>query len=256
MIRNILSIIIILCLGISSRAQVVSSNMENISRTASAYELKFNSSKPSWEEINAAFENANTPFYPIDHAQWPDRNTGYNPFSAFRIAYSDVNREIYIQYKVAEKCVRATFGEDVVAQPWTDTCLEFFCIPGNDQMYYNLELNCIGIGILGSGVDRKDRVRAEKETLALIRRHSTLGSEPFGNREANGTLIEYTMTVAIPYEAYFRSEVKPLKGRSIRANFYHCGDNTPYPHYMSWNPILLEKPNFHTPEFFGSVEFK
>lgn len=256
MIRKISSLIIIMCLAFSSRAQVVSSNMENNSRTAIAYELQFDSSKPDWEEINSAFDKAGTAFYPIDIAQWPDRNNGYNPFSAFRIAYSDKNREIYIQYRVAEKCVRATFGEDVVAQPWTDTCLEFFCIPGNDQMYYNLELNCIGIGILGSGVYRKDRVRATKEILALIRRHSSLGNKPFGTREADGTLIEYTMTLAIPFEAYFRSEISPLKGRSIRGNFYHCGDNTPYPHYMNWSPILLEKPNFHAPEFFGTIEFK
>jgi hypothetical protein len=40
------------------------------------------------------------------------------------------------------------------------------------------------------------------------------------------------------------------------ANFYKCGDETPEPHFLSWNPIDLPKPNFHVPQFFGQLELE
>jgi hypothetical protein len=43
---------------------------------------------------------------------------------------------------------------------------------------------------------------------------------------------------------------------TIRANFYKCGDLTAHPHFLSWNPIDLPKPDFHRPEFFGTLTLK
>ena len=44
---------------------------------------------------------------------------------------------------------------------------------------------------------------------------------------------------------YFLSMPLPgLDGMSIRANFYKCGDELQKPHFLSWNPIKIEKPDF------------
>ena len=40
-----------------------------------------------------------------------------------------------------------------------------------------------------------------------------------------------------------------------RANVYKCGDLLPVPHFISWNPITTESPDFHRPEFFGQMRF-
>ncbi|MBR5570284.1 MAG: hypothetical protein IKW10_05250 [Oscillospiraceae bacterium] len=37
----------------------------------------------------------------------------------------------------------------------------------------------------------------------------------------------------------------------IRANCYKCGDLTPKPHYLSWNPVTSPNPDFHRPQDFG-----
>ena len=42
-------------------------------------------------------------------------------------------------------------------------------------------------------------------------------------------------------------------GMKIRTNFYKCGDNTELPHYGIWNPIPLEEPDFHQPDYLGEV---
>ena len=38
-----------------------------------------------------------------------------------------------------------------------------------------------------------------------------------------------------------------------KANFYKCGDETLHPHFGCWNPVVAEEPNFHLPEFFGTL---
>ena len=44
--------------------------------------------------------------------------------------------------------------------------------------------------------------------------------------------------------------------KSLNANLYKCGDKLAAPHFMSWSPIALDKPNFHCPEFFGTLIFE
>ena len=43
------------------------------------------------------------------------------------------------------------------------------------------------------------------------------------------------------------------KPEKLLGNFYKCGDATEMPHYLSWNPIQTERPDFHRPEFFGEL---
>ena len=42
---------------------------------------------------------------------------------------------------------------------------------------------------------------------------------------------------------------------TVSANFYKCGDKTAHIHFVSWSPIGCEKPDFHRPEYFGTLEF-
>ncbi len=43
------------------------------------------------------------------------------------------------------------------------------------------------------------------------------------------------------------------EGLRLRANFYCCGDLTPRPCYAAWSPVLTPAPDFHRPEFFGTL---
>ena len=45
------------------------------------------------------------------------------------------------------------------------------------------------------------------------------------------------------------------KGKVMRANFYKCGDLTVHPHFLSWNPVTSEQPDFHRPCDFGELYF-
>ena len=239
---------IVLCLASCKQ----SSQMEQ-TRTLNVKEVSFPTATPSIEEINAMFDSNEIQYHPIDISSWEGYD--YDPQVCFRIAYSP--EEIYLQYKVKEPCVKAVYGEDVGSSPYKDSCLEFFCIPDDsNNIYYNLELNCIAKGTFAAGENRNERTKFGDDVLSQIRRHSTLGDTAFGIKESSEQPFEYTITVALPVKLFSMSDVKPLKGRTIKANFYKCGDDMPQPHYLSWNKIGTEKPNFHVPAYFGNIHFE
>lgn len=236
----------------------IKTNQETMEdKTLIVKELSFKTSKPSAAEIEAAFNAKNVEYNSIDCANWASYNGEYEPSVRFRIGYTE--KEIYLQYLVTENDIKAVYGEDAGSKPYTDSCVEFFAIPGEGGEYYNLEMNCIGKGTFAGGAQRTDRTRYGDDVLSQIRRESTLGSEAFGTKTfADNGEKPYTwkLTVALPVELYSLSEVKPLKGRSIKANFYKCGDDMPQKHYLSWHPIRIEKPNFHRPDHFGTLIFE
>ncbi|MBQ0025228.1 MAG: hypothetical protein KBT00_05855 [Bacteroidales bacterium] len=214
--------------------------------------VAFSSPAPEIKEVKAKFDEAGIEWNAIDKINW-DSHT-YKPEVAFRIMHSDT--EIYLQYKVKENGVRATYGYDATSRPWTDDCVEFFVIPSNvDSSYFNLEINAVGHGIFNWGPNRQERYRGDDSVISQIRRESSLGSEPFGTIEGEQ---EWTITIAIPKKLYAvrDTNLADFSGRTIRANFYKCGDDTATPHYLSWNPIGTPKPQFHTPEYFGYLKFE
>ncbi len=237
----------VLLTGCRSKTSVnISENMQ----TVIVKKVAFSSLKPSIAEVSAMFDKENITFHSIDVINWD--NYSYKPDVKFRIAHSA--EEIYLQYVVKEEGVRATFGYDAGSKPYHDSCVEFFMIPSDrDSIYYNLEMNCIGHGTFAGGPDRKQRTRFGDDIMGLIRRQSTLGSKPFGERSGEQ---EWTLTIAIPKSIYSLSEFADLSGRSVAANFYKCGDKMSVPHYLSWHPIPIPSPNFHTPEHFGQIYFE
>ena len=48
-------------------------------------------------------------------------------------------------------------------------------------------------------------------------------------------------------------DFKPMGHK--RANFYKCGDLTKHEHYISWNSVECEEPDFHRPEYFCELIF-
>ncbi len=126
-------------------------------------------------------------------------------------------------------------------------------MPGgeDDQVYYNLEMSCIGYGILHGGAPGTRS--AVPDGVGKIRRLASMPRRAFGVREGEQ---EWTLTLAIPVEVFSMSEVPPLSGRTLKANFYKCGDLLPKPHFLSWSPIDTPKPSFHQPGFFGELFFE
>lgn len=185
----------------------------------------------------------------VSNANWAS-DYPYKPQVAFRMAYGDEG--LYLHYRVAEDSVRAVAPNDN-GHVWEDSCCEFFSQPADDGMYYNMECNCAGTLLVGCGKEREGRTPAPLEILNGVDRWSSLGRQPFEERTG---ACRWQLALIIPMRTFFRHEIGSLSGRAIRANFYKCGDALSKPHFLSWSPIEIEKPDFHRPDFFGILNFE
>lgn len=201
------------------------------------------------EQIPQILDAAAIPFEKISCADWAEEYP-YTPLAEFRLAHTDDS--LLINYRVEEDSVAAVAPADN-GRVWEDSCCEFFSMPADDGLYYNIECNCAGTLLVGSGAEREGRVLAPQDVLRQVRRWSSLGRKPFSEREGK---VRWQMALVIPISTFFRSHVKPLGGRSFRANFYKCGDRLSRPHFLSWNPISIPKPDFHRPDYFGQLSFE
>ena len=200
----------------------------------------------SWNEILKQLESVSC--NNIETINWAKYS--YRPKVQFRLAYGD--SAFLLQYKVDEKTVRAVAPHDN-GEVWKDSCVEMFIMPADDGIYYNFEFNCVGVCLLAAGTSRHGRERASQDVISAIRRQPSLGRHPFGERKSEA---EWDMALVIPYSCLFQHPGYSVAGKTVRANFYKCGDDTAEPHFLSWNPIETENPDFHRPEFFGTVRFE
>lgn len=188
-------------------------------------------------------------FQPINQVNW-EASYPYKPKVEFRIAHTE--NAILLHFSVREASVRARYGDDNGAV-WTDSCVEFFSVPAGDGVYYNIECSCIGTILVGAGATRQNREHAPQEVMDQVQRWSSLGRKPFDERIEE---TSWDVALIVPYTVFFKHQIASLDGQIVKANFYKCGDELQTPHFLSWNPIGIEKPDFHRPDFFGTLEFE
>jgi hypothetical protein len=215
-------------------------------KIAEVHKLELKSPCPGLEEISVLLDEQPGRLH-IDTINW--KGYIYKPDVELSIAYSD--KEIFLKYYITENYFKAE-KTDTNQMVCEDSCVEFFVSPEDDGIYYNMEFNGIGTCLLGTGKDRASSNRAKPEIISKIRRLSSAGSRPI--KEKTGKFA-WSITIAIPFEVFFHHEIADLKGKIFRANFYKCGDKLTVPHYVTWNPVQTENPDYHQPQHFGLLKF-
>ncbi|MGM9760255.1 MAG: carbohydrate-binding family 9-like protein [Parabacteroides sp.] len=181
----------------------------------------------------------------IDSINWEEYP--YKPITAFDIARS--SSRLYIRYFVKCNSLKAIYQYDN-SPVHLDSCVEFFMQKQGDVEYMNFEFNCIGTCDAARRQSREIKTSLSSDEYAQIERHSSLENKPFEEQLGN---YSWELIVAIPFELMgLDPQNLPEK---IRGNFYKCADDTAMPHFVSWNPIDLPKPDFHCPDFFGEIYF-
>lgn len=233
--------IALLCCGISSSAG------ENPTKMKELKVKKICIDAVEVDAVPALMNKENVSFQSLDVVNWDA--FPYRPEVSFRIAYT--NNAVLLHYKVKERSVRGHYGKD--DDPvYRDSCVEFFISPAGDGVYYNFECNCIGTLLVGGGAPG-NRDRATPAIMNQIARWASMGQTPFEERMGEA---EWEVALVIPFSVFYKHQISSLEGKTIRANFYKCGDDLSTPHFVSWNPIEVEKPNFHLPEYFGTLFFE
>lgn len=147
-------------------------------------------------------------------------------------------------------------GRDRNDPVYQDSCLEFFFSPftGENRPYFNFEINPVGSLYTGFSADGT-RAGSGPVAKELPREYFEVKSMSVADAENyKGPFWEVSYHVPFEYMQKFLPDVNFAELKEITANFYKCGDLTKDEHYLSWNDIKTETPNFHVPQFFGVVE--
>ena len=164
--------------------------------------LPLDSNYPDLADVSALMDKSGNPEF-IDQVNWP--SFPYHPEVFFRIAW--LSQEISIKFYVKEDCVKAELTE--TNQPvFQDSCVEFFVSPADDGIYYNLEFNCIGTCLIGSGTSKKNWAVADPSIAETVRTLPSLGQRPFPERTGPA---EWTLTIAVPLKIFLIEHTKPNK---------------------------------------------
>lgn len=197
--------------------------------------------------VNAAFDRTHPERLGCNN--WPD-SYPYTPQASFRMFHT--GRELLLRFEVEEENVAAKVLDDNGAV-WTDSCVEFFFRPEGDDRYYNFETNCIGTMLLGRRRSRDDAEHAPADMLRRIRRITTF---PYHRPIETMGCTRWQLTLVIPADTLFGTQLKSWTGMRGSMNLYKCGDALVRPHYLSWRPVTAPRPDFHRPEFFEPVLFE
>jgi hypothetical protein len=181
----------------------------------------------------------------LNNTPWPQFNS--KPDVCFTICYTD--ESILLKYYVKETSFQALYktANDPV---YRDSCVEFF-IAFDDDGYYNLEFNSIGTCLASFGKERSERRSLPKEVIDKIKYQSLIKT----NNADSKPQFNWELTLIIPFQVFQHHALTSLKNKVCTANFYKCGDDLPQPHFVTWNNITSEEPDFHLPQFFGKAEF-
>lgn len=203
-------------------------------------------SESLYEEANLEKTMESLSGNPIDQFPWGSIDP--KPHVQYKIAHN--NQAIFIHYDVWETEVQARYSKhnDPVHK---DSCIEFFVAFENEQNYYNFEFNFLGTCYAAWGPDRYNRQLLSIETIEQIQIQTRI------NRVIKEGLppINWQLLLKFPLNVFSYTKLETLKARKATANFYKCGDDLLVPHFIAWNPIQAETPNFHLSSFFGEVEF-
>jgi len=183
----------------------------------------------------------------IDQVNWKDAFPKLLPVSV-RIAHD--GERLYLYYQVTGESIRAVNTEDF-GSVWEDSCVEFFMQRQGENTYRNFECNVLGVLLAAHHETREKAIQLAGEVQSVIR-HSTIRHRYEEGRQVS----DWTLYLEIPKKAMGFAAHESLTGQKIRANFYKCGDKTPEPHFISWNPIDLSNPDFHVPQFFGLLQLE
>ena len=121
----------------------------------------------------------------------------------------------------------------------------------SNELYFNIECNCIGKLLIAKGAGRQNRIPLNENILKRIDRSSSLGYSPVENLSG-----DWEVSLIIPVEIFYPEISDTFNNAEAKGNFYKCGDLLKTPHFLSWNPIHTEKPDFHRPDHFEQLIFE
>ena len=193
------------------------------------YIIKRVNGEPNWAEV---------PTLEVGNIMWlPDVGIRMNQ----QICYDE--NGIYVHQRCVEANIRAEYTAPL-SRVCEDSCMEFFfSIDEDGTRYVNLEINPNGCMHASLCTHRHNTIRLAPDPVGTFQLRSSRTDDGW----------EHYYKIPVNFLQLLNPDFHMTSGRIIRANCYKCGDLTVQPHYLTWNFVTTEKPDYHTPKDFGKM---
>ena len=186
------------------------------------------------------------PEFQVNHVQWKSKCA---PKTTGKMAYLK-GEGIIVRMKCEEKNPLRVYTKhmDMVCE---DSAMEaFFSFPDDekkqpdiDSLYFNFEINANGALYANTGYGRKDRQELLPEEMILVAPKAVI--------ERDEWHIEMTVPETLIQRFLKKKELSI--GDIFYCNFYKISETPEIEHYISYNYIESDTPNFHLPPYFGKA---
>jgi hypothetical protein len=226
------------------RADAKKEYVYTIAKLKKPMKIDGNWDKPQWRSVK-----------PVELTNYIRENPAFRPTAEAKMMYDKQN--IYVIFRVKDRYVRSVV-EEYNGPVSSDACVEFFFSPDISLPagYFNLETNAGGTILMAYHIfQQKEYKRFSIEDLKQIEIAHSLPKkvDPEITEPVTWTL-EYRVPIDLLKK--FANVVDPKPGVTWKANFYKTASKTSNPHHLTWSFIDDVKPQFHLPQFFGTLRFK
>lgn len=172
-----------------------------------------------------------------------------------KMRYDENN--VYVIFRVKDRYVQSRILE-FNGNVSSESCVEFFFAPDENHplSYFNLEINAGGTPLMFYITKPMSEIqRLKKEEIEQIEIAHSMPRVVFPEIQEP---VTWTIECRIPFsmlEKYAKVS-RPAKGVQWKGNFYKTGSRTSNPNYMTWAFVDYPRPNFHLPQYFGTIQFK
>ncbi|MEX2593657.1 MAG: carbohydrate-binding family 9-like protein [Anditalea sp.] len=216
----------------------------NVKKLKSSIRIDADWDKPQWQDIQS-----------VEIKKQMGADPKFLPRVQAKLMYDDEN--IYGIFRVEDRYVRSVVQE-YNGNVSGDSCVEFFFSPDSNfpERYFNLEINAGGTPLIFYVIKPWDEfTKSEAEDIQQIKIAHSLPAivDPEITEPVTWT-IEYQIPLAM-LEKYSKV-TRPKPDTIWKANFYKTGSRTSNPNYLTWSFVDHPKPNFHLPQFFGTIKFQ
>ncbi|MBA3972200.1 MAG: carbohydrate-binding family 9-like protein [Bacteroidetes bacterium] len=216
----------------------------NVSKLRKGIKIDADWNKAHWKKIK-----------PIDIKLYMGKVSSFQPEVQAKMMYDP--SYLYVIFRVKDRFVKSVVT-DYNGPVSTDSCVEFFFSPDSEfpLKYFNLEVNAGGTPLMCYiAKPKSEAIKLVSDELKQIEiAHSLPAKVDPEITEPVTWTIEYRLPISILIK--YSNVTKPAAGVVWKANFYKTGSKTSNPNYLTWSFVDNLRPNFHLPQFFGTLNFK
>lgn len=229
--------------NILESSPIENDSVYNVSRLKGKLHLDGKWNKQPWKSVK-----------PIRLSHYMGKLPDFRPRVRAKMLYDETY--LYVIFQVKDRYVKSTVQE-FNGPVSRDACVEFFFSP--DQKvpngYFNIEINAGGTPLAGYHIYQQQAGGpiSSEDLKRLEIAHSLPGLIEKEITKPTTWTVEYKIPFSV-LQKYAALKL-PRPGDVWRANFYKIASEGSNPHYLTWSFVDHYKPNFHLPQFFGTIRF-